>query len=61
MSENSREASKGSPFPPSKRSNIGNAMEGLISITPLPSSGLTEKTLNEVGLGKDIKNSPYVI
>ena len=50
--------SKPSPLPPSKRSIIGNAMLGFISKTQLPSSGLIEKTLKLVGLGKLIKNSP---
>ena len=61
ISENSRLASKGSPFPPSRRSSIGKAIDGFISITPLPSRGFTEKTLKLVGFGRDIKNSPYVI
>ena len=58
MSENSRLASNGSPFPPRSLSSIGKAIEGLISIIPLPSKGLTENTLKLVGFGSDIKNSP---
>ena len=61
MSENSLVASKGSPFPPNNLSSIGNAIEGFISKTPLPSRGFIEKTLKLVGFGKDIRNSPYVI
>ena len=61
MSVSSLFASKFSPVPPSKRSIIGNAMLGFISKMQFPSSGFIENTLKLVGLGKLIKNSPYVI